>query len=231
MNIAIPTTFTATVTAMQTVVPQTVALKVATDTPLQFTAGQYASFIIGDDRRPFSFTSVPQEKEPEFLVGYSSQGITKKLIETLKVGSQFTFMAPYGRFIVAPDTRPLLFIATGTGIAPIRSMIQQLLTSNDQRPITLLFGNYTKWGIYYQQEFKKLAETHPQFTYIPSVSEPDSSFKGPTGLVTELAPKLIKQIDTYTAYVCGNPSMVKSTTTMLEKKGLTKEHIFNEQFT
>lgn len=232
MPIIIPKEHTATVTHKEELCPTVFHLQITNDHSIPFTAGQYASFLIGPHRRPFSFVSLPQEDTIDFLIGYHPDGVTKAFIEPLNIGDQFKLLAPYGRFTVEETNQdPLLFIAGGTGIAPIHGMIKQLLQNKSTRPITLYFASHDEDRLYFRNDFEAWAKANANFSFIPCLSTPSTSWIGKRGLVTDIIPQEIPELPNYTIYVCGSPSMVTATIGMLKAHNVPDTNIHFERFT
>lgn len=230
-NVVIPKEYEVEVISKTSLYPRTVHLTVKFPTVPAYIPGQYASFIVPDGRKPFSFVGLPGTDTAEFLVGYNPSGRTQHLIEPLKVGETFHLLSPYGRFTVdKSDSKPIIFIAGGTGIAPIHSQIKDLLTTSP-RPFTLIFANYDQPRLYFHKEFTQLAQNHPNFTYIPCLSLPDEAWQGQKGLVTTVVPTLIKALPIHTFYVCGSPGLVTDMIQVLKNNQVPDPQIHFERFT
>lgn len=230
--VTIPKEYVLTATAKQQVYTNTYVLKATSPTPIPFIAGQYASFICPDGRKPFSFANTPSESELEFLIGYTPTGKSRGLIEPLQIGQTLTVLAPYGRFVIdKSDTRPIIFIAGGTGIAPIRSQLRQLQESSSTTRTTLFLAGHDEQRLYYHQEFLALAQVSSLFTYIPCLATPQTPWAGKTGLVTSLVPTTISNMPDFTYYVCGSPSLVTDMIATLKKHGVPESQIHFERFT
>ncbi len=230
-NVVIPKEYEVEVISKTSLYPRTILLKVKFPIVPTYIPGQYASFIEPDTRKPFSFVGLPGTDTAEFLVGYTPDGRTRHLIEPLEVGQRFHLLSPYGRFTVdKSDDKPIIFIAGGTGIAPIHSQIKDLLASSP-RPFTLIFASYDQPRLYFHNEFTQLAKEHPNFTYIPCLSQPDEAWQGQRGLVTKLVPTLIKDLPTHAFYVCGSPSLVTDMIQVLKNNQVPEPQIHFERFT
>ena len=124
----------------------------------------------------------------------------------VKEGEEISCQGPFGDFILRPPLRDTIFIATGTGIAPFRSMLHWLLADparHQEKQLSLFFGNRTEQDIYYHEEFLKLAAQHANFRYLPTLSRgvwnghacadtsrnmwPESSKTAPTCTLTSAA--------------------------------------------
>lgn len=207
-------------------------LQVDTGQSVTFKTGQYASFLIRDIRRPYSFACSAGKSIIDFIVGTREQGTTHDYIQQLQVGDRLKFLAPYGRFVFdGEDTRAILFIAGGTGIAPIRAQLQMALSAGLTQPIKLYFAHRDEARLFLSQEFSALAKKYQNFEYVPVLSKAGETWAGKRGRVTTIIPTDIENLSEYTAYVCGSPAMVTDTVAMLQKQGVPKEQIHFEQFT
>jgi NAD(P)H-flavin reductase len=136
--------------------------------------------------------------------------------------------------------RPLLFIATGTGIAPIRSMILHRLalfqTGITPQPMTLIWGLRREEDRYYQETFSTLAQHDSTFNFIPTLSQPSSGWRGKRGRVTAWLPEFLSgflpsgESAPLSAYLCGSGAMIKEVRAILTEKGLPKAAIHSERF-
>jgi len=120
--------------------------------------------------------------------------------------------------------RELLFVATGTGIAPIRSMLLANLERPNPRPATLFWGLRSQRDLYYQEELAELARREPKFTYFTTLSRPAPGWTGETGRVTRLVEERIASVKHLAVYLCGNSGMIKDVTAIIQRKGLCPIH-------
>ncbi|MEX1997951.1 MAG: FAD-binding oxidoreductase [Candidatus Andersenbacteria bacterium] len=230
--IAIPRLEQGRLTAHHQLTPKIIVIQIISDKPVSYLPGQYASFLINEQRRPLSYATPPQYPYLEFVVDISPGGVASQFVQNLAPGDPVTFMSPYGRFLVEHESkRPLLFIATGSGIGPIRAQILAELARDPALPMTLLFGNQDEHYFFFDDEFTELAHIHPHFTFIPVCSEPSDVWAGERGLVTAVTPRRVKNLSEHAAYICGTPAMVKDTLAMLREHGLPEAHLHTEQFT
>lgn len=231
LNVVIPKEYTGSIVKKEQWTSKVYFLQLSWAKQFAFTEGQYVSFLIDDHRRPLSIASATTEDTLDFVIDVSPQGVCSKFTEKAKVGETIRYMAPYGRFVLdEADPRPRLFIATGTGIAPIRGHIKQALAKNHPQSMTLLFGNISEEHMLFHHEFTALAATNKKFTYTPVLSEPSLAWAGQKGWVTHIMPTLPK-LTSFTAYICGHPDMVKDAKALLLHHGLPKEQIRTEAYT
>lgn len=228
--VVVPKEYTAQVSGQTNLSPKVLLLQLTSSRPISYTAGQYASFLIGNMRRPFSFASASGDTTIDFVIDVSPDGIGSSYVKQLTIGELVRFLAPYGRFTVSQDTTPIFFVATGAGIAPIRAQIQQVLQNQDGRPMTLLLGNRDEHHSLFQDEFTALAKRHAQLTFIPTLSQPSPAWTGTHGRVTEFIAQVAESLTRYEFYVCGAPQMVKDVTALLVSHAVPTAQIHSEQF-
>ena len=232
MKTALPEMYDAQIVTKERATPSTYLVQLETTKPVSYQSGQYASWLINETRRPFSFARPANNTKVEFLIDTSPGGLASRYISGLSIGDKVQFLAPYGRFTVDhEDSHPLLFIATGTGIAPLRAHIYEELAKENPRPITLVFGNRDHEHIPFFDEFTALAcDKTALFTFTPTCLEPLPGWTGECGSVADIASRLLKPLSSFTAYICGNPAMVKDTALMLKNNSVPPERIHTEQY-
>ncbi len=230
-SVAIPKEYSDTIVTKEQWSPKVFFLQLSWEKQFAFTEGQYVSFLIDNHRRPLSIASQTTDEVLDFVIDISPQGVCSKFTETAKVGDTVRYMAPYGRFALdEADPRPRLFVATGTGIAPIRGHIKRAVARKHPQPMTLLFGNISEEHILFHHEFTKLATENKNFTYIPVLSKPSSQWIGHKGWVTHVMPNLLR-LTQYNIYICGHPDMVNDVKALVEKLGTPKEFVHTEAYT
>jgi len=163
--------------------------------------------------RAYSIASLPKEPELLFVIKIKPDGRAGQWITNgLDVGGEVTFQGPLGLFTLDPkDTRELLFIATGVGMAPFRSQILTMLNKGTQRKIDLIVGVFSEEDLFWIEEFEKLAQEHPHFSLHTTLSNPSPNWKGHTGFVQKIIPNVVEDIPAKSIYLCGNPLMTTDT--------------------
>lgn len=220
----------AVVTAKKQLSPKVWQINARTELPLIYAPGQYAEFLTNFGRWPMSFAAPSDGHALEFLFDVSSRSPAARFAFDSPVNASFFLIGPFGRFtLVSSDTRPVLFIATGTGIAPLRAQLLHELQSVSARPVTLLFGNQNPDYMFFLDEFEALAAAHPRFTFIPVSAKASSAWTGATGLVTDAVERMGPDIPYLSAYVCGSLAMVQAVAIQLFNLGLPPEHLHTEQ--
>ena len=203
-------------------------LRLISPATLDFQPGQFISFEIPIEGRPhpitraYSIASPPSQRGLLTLVfNRVDHGPGSTFLFGLKPGDQVHFKGPAGNFRLSDDaSRNLLFVATGTGIAPLRSMLHTLLPKGTPQVVSLLWGLRAQRDLYYQAELHELAARHPMFHSTITLSRPDPGWTGPTGRVTALVQERVTTVDNLAVYLCGNGGMIKDVTDFLRSKGL-----------
>lgn len=211
------------------------ALEVLDAPAFQFTPGQFIQFVIDSKTlRQFSLASHPRHlPRVELCVDISPMGKGSRLVESLRPGDRVTFRGPFGVFTVpAEERRPVEFVATGAGIAPIRAMVEGLLSRRNPGPsaVTLTFGNRTPTEVLYHDEWRSLAESDARFAYVPTLSQPPADWVGPRGRVTEALTARRAELQGRPVYICGSPVMVDDVRRTLADLGLPEADMHFEKF-
>ncbi|SOY60036.1 Phenol hydroxylase P5 protein [Cupriavidus taiwanensis] len=206
-----------------------------------FQAGQYVNLHVPgcDQPRAFSLANAPGDDLVELHVRRVPDGqATGYLHERLAVGDELRFSAPYGRFFVRKSAQvPMLFLAGGSGLSSPRAMILDLLAAGETLPITLVQGARNRAELYYDAEFRALAQAHPNFRYVPALSDepPGSDWGGARGYVHDVLHQLYAQDGTadfrgHKAYLCGPPPMIEACIRTLMQGRLFEADIHTEKF-
>ena len=204
-----------------------------------FVAGQWLSLkhIKPDGEeitRAYSIASPPNGSSGFALcMNRVQDGFMSNFLCDMKEGDQIQCQGPFGDFTLRPPLRDSVFIATGTGIAPFRSMLQWLLEDearHQQKVLSLVFGNRTEKDIYYHDEFVKLAEQHANFHYRPTLSRGDAQWPGLRGYVQEHVPSIALERTDMHAYICGLDKMVKANHDLLKGMGWERKSILYEKY-
>lgn len=136
---------------------------------------------------------------------------------------------PFGLFTLDKASKEkLVFIGTGTGITPFRSMIKDLLEKNSETEISLIFGCRYEGELLYKSEFEELAGKFPNFRFFPLVSRPTEEWNGRKGHVQDNFEVI--DITQSEVYICGLPIMVEEATKKLLELGMDKAQIHHEKF-
>ncbi|MBA5604063.1 2Fe-2S iron-sulfur cluster binding domain-containing protein [Duganella sp. FT3S] len=213
------------------------ALRIQLSESLHYKAGQFANLRLaplGDHARSYSFaTDVQPDGQVQFFVRKVPGGALSMLVnEASLVGTEATVEGPLGEFWLRPADAPLLFIAGGSGLAPILAMLGQAARSGCGRPVTLLFGARGERDLYGLEAIQDIARHWPaQFSFLPVLSGPPDAdgWQGARGMVGDHLARHVAG-DAH-AYLCGPPVMVDACTATLTHCGVAREHIFADRFT
>ncbi|MBX3236441.1 MAG: hypothetical protein KF814_09830 [Nitrospiraceae bacterium] len=215
---------------------RTIELRLIEPSTITFKAGQFVSFEVpkaGAPRpvtRPYSIASPPGRTDRILLLlNLVPGGPGSTYLFGLREGDRTQFTGAAGAFYLRDDpTKDLLFVATGTGIAPLRSMILAQLARASSQMVTLYWGLRNRRDLYWQEEFRLLAEQHSNFTVVTTLSRPDPDWTGTGGYVTALVEKRILVVNNLAAYLCGGSAMIRDVTKALTQKGLCP--IYREKY-
>jgi len=201
---------------------------------LAFRAGQYIEFILRDrSRRAFSIANSPSNDETiELHLRYIKGGtFTEHVFNEMKEKAILRFEGPFGSFQISESSnRPLILIAGGTGFAPIKAMVEQLIEEGDTRPIQFYWGARAKVDLYRNDLPEKWAFQHEHINYVPVLSEPDDNWQGRTGFVHAAVVEDFAGLSGFDVYMAGPPPMVDAAKKSFSKLGLPKDCLFSDSF-
>ncbi|HMK29516.1 MAG TPA: FAD-binding oxidoreductase [Terriglobales bacterium] len=203
-----------------------------------FHAGQFVSIrAMHDGReitRAYSIASPPRnDRTFDLCLNRVPDGFFSNFLCDLEEGEAVRFHGPHGYFVLKNPLRTSIFVATGTGIAPIRGMIHWLFSDparNQGREFWLVFGVRYQEYLYYDEEFRELERRHSNFHYIPTLSREDPAWSGATGYVQEHVRKLAEGRRDLDAYICGLRDMVNANRELLKTLGWDRKAIVYERF-
>ena len=183
-----------------------------------------------------AFSMASSSKKPhsvELYIGLVEKGVVSTYVhEYLKEGEELIMRGPFGDFYFRDSERDILLIATGTGLAPIMSILRHIRSEQIQRKTTLFFGTRIREDLYCVEELREMEKQLPAFTFIPTLSRAaeNSQWEGKRGRVTDLIEDLVPEGADYDVYICGNPDMVDSCMDRLLKKGIPEDQIYFDKF-
>ncbi len=193
---------------------------------MKFLAGQSLAILIPEtahnppEKRYYSITSDPKTySHVSILINGGDQGKGSRFLLDHRVGDELTILGPFGQFQLHhhPD-RDVLFVATGTGIAPFRAMLKSLLDQPYPRNITLFWGLRSERDLYLTDEFHELAQQNDNFFFSLILSQANAKWKGRVGRVTDLIQE-VSDVNELAVYVCGNSLMIREVGDALRAKG------------
>ena len=178
----------------------------------KFQAGQYLQVQLNDgSTRCYSMANPPQESDGITLhVRHVAGGDFSAQVAQLAAGDQLRIELPFGSVMLKDDATPLLLVAGGTGFAPIKSLLDDMLKRKVQRPLSLIWGARAATGLYLLSAVERWRRYWPDFRFIPAVSESQDS--APTdafvGRVDEALRVYFSDLSAHRIYCCGSPAMV-----------------------
>ena len=184
--------------------------------------------------RAYSISSSSEEHTKlELVITRVPEGAVSTYVhDYLKKGDELVMIGPFGEFYLRESDRDILLIGTGSGLAPMLSILYQIEEEHIKRNTMLFFGGRTTKDLYYIETIKKLEEKMPHFTFVPTLSRTteEENWQGEKGRVTGLIEKFVPEGAHTDAYLCGSPAMVESCIDSLKKKGIPDEKIFCDKF-
>lgn len=205
---------------------------------ISYLAGQYVSVLVGEqgERRSYSIASLSDDNHGFHLLAEIIEGGKGSTFwQKIEPGTEVEVLAPLGRFIVQEESRAnkLLFVATGSGIVPIWSMINDLLINKrDKRPIRLHWGMREENDLFWMDNLERLTEEHPNFVFDIVLSKPREDWELCSGHVQDCLGRDFggDGLEEWEGYVCGNPQMVEQVSELLKNLKMPAEQIYHEKF-
>lgn len=183
---------------------------------LAYRAGQYIEFLLKDGkRRSYSLANAPHVDQPLTLhIRHMPGGLfTDQVFSTLKERDIMRFEGPHGSFFLREDSeKPIILLASGTGFAPIKALIEQLIHTESNRTMHLYWGGRRPQDIYMNTLCEDWAHSLPHLTYIPVVSDAldEDHWQGRTGFVHQAVVADFPDLSNYQVYACGAPIVIES---------------------
>ncbi|WP_375002391.1 2Fe-2S iron-sulfur cluster-binding protein [Aeromicrobium sp. CTD01-1L150] len=177
-----------------------------------FHAGQFLNVVLDDgDTRSYSFANSPQHNDlAQLHVRHKPQGVfSARILQQLEFHDTVQIEAPFGEFGVDEADTPIVLMATGTGFAPMRSIILDHIARRLTRPIHLYWGGRTLDDLYLADSVGRLARCYPWLTFTPVLSRPDATWTGKAGWVQNAVLADYPDLDDAEVYACGSPQMTQ----------------------
>lgn len=219
-----------------------VALKLLDPDRISFTAGQFVQFRVPEYElckqpvyRAYSISSSPSDTgKVEMEIRLVPNGMcTTYVHKYLKIGDIVTINGPYGEFCLSDTDADIVFIAGGSGMAPIKAILLDMAEKGNTRKATYFFGARSKKDLFLVEEMRNLEKRLPNFRFMPALSEPapEDNWNGETGLITAVVDRHLKSGEHVEAYLCGSPGMIDACVKILKQKGVPGEKIYYDKFT
>ncbi len=206
----------------------------------QYHAGQYIEFVLRDGvRRCYSMANAPSRvgSPPAITlhIRHMPGGLfTDQVFTTLKDKDILRVEGPFGSFLLRESNKPIVLLASGTGLAPTKALIEQLHDTADVRPVWLYWGCRSRRDLYLHDWALQTAALWPQLHYIPVLSEPlaGDAWRGRTGFVHQALMADWPDLSGHQVYACGAPAMVDAAQRdLINRCGLPADEFFADAFT
>lgn len=215
-----------------------IALQLPANERLQYFAGQYIEFLLKDGkRRSYSIANPPHSDEHITLhIRHMPGGLfTDHVFNTMKERDILRFEGPLGSFFLREGSdKPMVLLASGTGFAPIKAIVEHAAYEKTARPMVLYWGGRRPKDLYMQALCEEWARTLPNFKYVPVISDalPEDAWSGRIGLVHRAVLEDLPDLSGHQVYACGAPIMVDSARRdFVAQAKLPEEEFFADSFT
>jgi ferredoxin-NADP reductase len=199
-----------------------------------FVPGQFVSVTaaVGDDEitRAYSVVSPPNGGRFALCANLVQGGHLSPFLFALRQGDEIQFKGPYGAFTLRRPASDSIFVATGTGIAPFRSILLSQLEPLADRRFTLIFGVRHEQGLLYHDELLALDKRYENFEYKPTLTRPPEQWTGRVGRVQQWVIEALGDRRDVDVYICGLREMVDHMRTSLKELGLDRKRIIYEKY-
>ncbi len=193
-----------------------IALKLPANERLQYLAGQYIEFLLKDGkRRSYSLANAPHDDALlQIHVRHLAGGLfTDHVFEKMKARDILRFEGPHGTFFLREDSdKPMVLLASGTGFAPIKAIVEHALHQGLTRPMTLYWGGRRPRDLYLDALAREWAEKHAHIRYVPVVSDapPEDAWRGRSGFVHRAVIEDFPDLSGHQVYACGAPVVIEA---------------------
>jgi CDP-4-dehydro-6-deoxyglucose reductase len=241
IEVEVPAQLDGTITRVTRLSPGVVALEIGLDAEAHYVAGQYARLSVPgvpnlSGPRCYSFAEAPDRASPRralFHVRHVPGGaFTDWLFAADRTGTRLGFSGPHGAFRYHEAERPLLCVAGGTGLSPIKAILEQALSDGLTRDVTLAVGARTERDLYARDAVASLKERwRGRFDVVPVLSQEPagSAWRGRRGHVTDYLREIAPSLAEHAAYVCGPPAMIDAALDVLRER-IPPEHVHHDRF-
>lgn len=210
-------------------------LKLPASERLRFFAGQYIDILLKNGkRRGFSLANAPMDDQfLELHIRHVPGGqFTGFVFSEMKEKALLRIEGPLGSFYLRESERPLILMGGGTGFAPLKGMLEQMMAQGMDKPVHLYWGVRAKADLYMDAVVRSWAARHPQLTYVPVLSEPktEDNWQGRTGWVHEAVAADFPHLADHDVYLSGPPPMVQAAKAAFLAQGLPEAQLFYDSF-
>lgn len=196
-----------------------------------FLPGQYINLHYQGVVRSYSIANAAVSEGIELHIRQVANGVMSSLLfNELAVNTLMRLEGPLGTFFIRDDDRPIIFLAGGTGFAPVKAMVEKLIEQNSKREIHIYWG-MNSGSAFYSNLPIEWATKHENIHYVPVVSGEDSQWSGRRGFVHKAVMEDFDNLSAFAVYACGSPIMIEAARADFVKNGLPGKHFFSDAFT
>ncbi len=211
-----------------------IRLKLPQAARLQFLAGQYIDILQpGGKRRAFSIASAPSEENfiELHIKHVDGGGFTGHVFDDMQVKEILRIEGPLGTFFIRRSSdRPIVMMGGGTGFAPLKSMIEELIDSGDDRPVELFWGAATEKDLYAHDLIKQWQAEGANLNFVPVLAEPGPDWTGETGYVHKAVIDRHPDLSAFDIYMSGPPAMIHAARHDFLDGGVPEDRLFYDSF-
>ena len=210
-------------------------LQLPSNEKFQYLAGQYINFVLKDGKkRSYSIANASQQQGYiELHIRHMPGGLfTDALFTTMRERDMLRFEGPLGTFFLREETlKPIILLASGTGFAPIKAMIEHMMQEKINRSIVFYWGGRQKQDLYHYDLAEDWAHAWPYFKFIPVIERADATWTGKTGWVHQAVMQDFPDMSSYEVYACGAPQMIEAARKdFIEQCQLPMEAFYSDAF-
>jgi len=202
--------------------------------PFRWAAGQHLVVVGGQGQElflPYSIASAYNPGKPGQFELAVTIGAGATVMDELPLGAQLEILGPEGELTWQPSPRPAaLLVGVGTGIAPLRALIEEELARPSDIRLLLLAGHRELEDCLFADDFARLASLHPRFRFVTTLSGVAADWGGPRGRVQAHLTAAVSSLGLLDAYVCGRLDMVREVVALLETCGVTSPQVRSEGY-
>lgn len=224
--------FQATVLGHKKLIDDVIFLSLSAPKEFSFLAGQFITLRVEQGvefrMKSYSVLNPPSEKgKVDLCIKIVDGGFASEVLKKAKKGDSFQIKGPFGHFVFEEDdkNKEIWLIGSGTGVAPLYSMLKEHLATSKNKKFVLIFSVREKKDLFLDEELTQLEKKYAHFTYIPTLTR--EKWKGATGRVQEHLPA---DLENKTFYICGLKELVLETKEALLKKGAALKNVKSERY-
>lgn len=207
-------------------------LRLPSSVQFRYLPGQYIDLIYGNIRRSYSIANAQlhsASSELELHIRLLPEGEMSQVLTQCSINQLLRLEGPKGTFFIREADNPILFLAGGTGFAPVKAMVEQLLSIESQRQIYIYWGMPNSASLY-TNIGKLWADSYDNVQYVPVISSHDSTWQGRTGLVHQAVVDDFSDLNEFHVYACGSAPMIDAAKNAFFTKGLSEAHFYSDIF-